>query len=283
MVRLLFFLSVLLTSLRLDAEDKKDVLIAVRRAGTIEFADPKTLSPISQLQIDVPPNSSGLNGVFVSTDGSTIYVEGPTAPNENGQSGCCYLYSIALATLHAKLVAGIWGSSSRGSLLVADRTVYPLSAVSAKLTADQLTGHEWHISPNGRWLLGINRQQQVVTIYDLPGVNNVRRFEIPEMDDGSWVTGTWLGEKFYLYENEGDNTKRLWTVSPSTTQLSEGVALSWSDATIGCSKFFVTELIAANEQLFVAEMFGGKIDRRVGCNKPITGGASMIDPRSGQL
>jgi len=285
-VRLFVLLATLLISLKLDAQDKqdkRDVLIAVRRAGAIEFIDPKTLSPISQLQIDVPPNSTGLNGILVSTDGSTLYVEGPTAPNEKGESGCCYLYSIDLTTLHAKLVAGIWGSSSRGSLLVADRTVYPLSVVPAKVTDPQLIGHEWHISPNGHWLLGIEHQQHVVTVYDLSGGSNARHFEIPGVNDEWWVTGTWLGDKFYLYAKQGDNTERLWTISPGTAQLTEGIALSSSNATADCSKFYITEIVAAGEQLFVAEIFGGKIDRRVGCNKPITGGASIIDPRSGQL
>ena len=170
--------------LGLSAEEDRDVLIAVRRAGLLEFDDPKTLLPISQIEIDLPANNTGLNGVFASADGLAFYVEGPTSPDEKGESGCCLLYSIDLKTLHTKVAASIWGSSSRGSLLVADRVVYPLSAATAKIAAIQLIDNAWHISPNGRWLLGINRQQQVVTIYDLSGGTEARRLQIPETNDG---------------------------------------------------------------------------------------------------
>ncbi len=61
----------------LTKSDAKTFIIAARRSGDVEFIDPVTLETVSRIHIDVNPKGVGLNGISVSEDGSTIYLEGP--------------------------------------------------------------------------------------------------------------------------------------------------------------------------------------------------------------
>jgi hypothetical protein len=96
-----------------NAQSPHEYIIAARRLGTIEFIDPGTLHTLSSLTVHVPPDSTGLDGVFLNPDGRTLYIEGPVGGNSQVKNGCCWLYAIDLETLQAKQVAGIWGTKSR--------------------------------------------------------------------------------------------------------------------------------------------------------------------------
>jgi hypothetical protein len=76
------------------------------------------LHTLSSITVDLPPNSAGLNRVFLNPDGHTLYVEGPIGGDPGGEHGCCWLYAINLVTLRAKTVAGIWGTESRRAFVI---------------------------------------------------------------------------------------------------------------------------------------------------------------------
>lgn len=116
-LQIALFAMVLLANVPARAQASHDYIIAERRLGAIEFIDPATLQTLSTITVDVPPNSAGLNGIFLNPDGRTLYIDGPIGGNSQVTNACCWLYSIDLETLQAKAVAGIWGAKSRRALV----------------------------------------------------------------------------------------------------------------------------------------------------------------------
>ena len=113
------FVAVSLACDGVGAQSTNEYIIAARRMGTIDFIDPATLRTLSSIEVQIPPTTTGLDGVFLDPDGRTLYVEGPIGGYSAVANGCCWLYSIDLATLQAKQVAGIWGSKSRRAFITA--------------------------------------------------------------------------------------------------------------------------------------------------------------------
>jgi hypothetical protein len=271
----------LLDCLTLPAQVSKDFILATRRSGAIEIIDPTTLETTGRIHFDLPPKSVGLNGASASEDGSMLYVEGPISGEPNG---CCSLYSIDLATLQTKLAAGAPGTSSRADFVISDGVAHPAPALAASGEIGGMRLAQLQLSPNGRWVAGVVRfRGPALNIYDV--VQNLLRKLTPIGLQGDWwPTGAWSGDRFYFYAEKSDGSAaRLWTVSPESTELGEGVAVEPFGQILGCSQPPEVELTAAGGNLFLYELFGWKMDRRSECHGQIPGGAWLLETGTGRL
>jgi hypothetical protein len=260
----------------------KTFIIAARRSGDVEFIDPATLETVSRIHIDVNPTGVGLNGVFVSADGSMIYVEGPTS--QEGHA-CCSLYSIDLATMEAKKTAGIWGSSSREPIVIADGVVYQAAKLASAGIVESGISFQFHLSSNGSSLIRFTSSlAPEIDLYDLSVGASFRKLTPPDLGDGWNASGTWSGDNFYLYANKfGQPDARVWTLSSNATQLDEGIIVEPHGDVPGCRRETFEAVTAAGGNLFLYESFGGKFDRRPGCDQQIPGGAWLLDPSTGHI
>src|SRR5215472_14055923 len=111
----------------LPAQASKAMVLAASRAGVVELIAVSTLETAGRIHFDFAPWSAGLNGVFASADGSLLYVEGPI-PTE--PTGCCWLYSVELATLQTNAVASVPGSASRNAFVVSNGVVHSTAALA---------------------------------------------------------------------------------------------------------------------------------------------------------
>ena len=249
--------------------------------GIIEFLDPVTLKTHSSIRVDVSPTGTGLNGVFADPNGRSIYVEGPIGKED----GCCWLYSINLGTLQAKVVADVWGSGSRSRFIATGPGLLQSVPAAAATANTQGEGRHWQSSRDGRWWFGV-KDGVSVDLYDVAQGKTTRSLAVPAAADSpsneSWPwQGVWLGKGFYLYVREGA-AARLWSLSPESTTLGEGTAIPEVGQVPGCSSPAIMDVTAAGDRLFVNEVFGGKIDRRTNCDD-VPGGVWSIDTTTGRL
>src|SRR5260370_28725633 len=86
----------------LSAEDWKIVIVVGGGTDIVEVIDPASLERLGRIHFKFRDGSVGINGVFVDSDGSRVYVEGPI-PSE--PHGCCSLYSTDIVTLQTSTVA----------------------------------------------------------------------------------------------------------------------------------------------------------------------------------
>jgi hypothetical protein len=259
--------AILLACSPVSAQDTEQFILAASRSGVLELIEPTSLKTRSRIHVDLPPGSVGLNEVSASADGSTIYVEGPIAGNPDG---CCSLYSIDLATLRVDETASIAGSPAHGS------------EEFKRMLNDRV-----HRSPDGHWLFGVKSfPSPALDVYDAVQGIIVRQLT-PTGLEGDWhPTGTWSGDRFYLYASKGDGSAaRLWMVSPDSTDLGPGVAVEPFVRPSGCNaSSFASEQIAATRgDLFIYEAFGFILDRRADCPNLLPGGAWEIDLSNGRL
>jgi len=261
----------------LQAQDSKSVILAARRGGDVEFIDATTLQTIGSLHFSLPPQTSGLNGVSLSADGSTLYVEGPmtAAPYH-----CCVLYAVDLATFQAKVAASIPGTASRDSLLQSDGIVYPAAQLIPGNPIRRISDDLLHLSPNGQWLFGVKSfRGPAIEAYDLTRGGARQELRPTGLTGNWWPSGAWLGGLFYLNVH-GDAGDRLWTVTPGAGQLDAGVPVTQAD---GCSPTSISGIAAAGGKLFLYETFGFKVDQTNACPGSVPGGMWTADPATGRL
>jgi hypothetical protein len=263
----LLITAILLASPTLSAQDTEQFILAGNRSGVIELIEPVSLKTLGRIYVDLPPGDVGVNEVFASADGSTIYLEGPIEGNPNG---CCSLYSIDLATLRIHETSSIAGNPAPGS------------EQFKRMRNDRV-----HRSPDGHWLFGVKSFRcSALDVYDAVQGIIVRQL-LPAGLEGDWhPTGMWSGDRFYFYASKGDGSAaRLWTVSPDTTDLGAGLAVESFVQPSGCnaSSFASEQIVATKNDLFIYENFGFILDRRADCPNFIPGGAWEIDPSDGRL
>ena len=279
---------VLLTCSVLQAQDRKNFILAARRRGVIEVIDPVTLKTVSRIHFDAPSEGAGLEGVSASADGGTLYVEGPITGLTglmDAPGGCCFLYAVDLATLHAKKVAGVWGTLSRAAFVISDGVAYRTAELSSSGAMADMGGDELHPYPAGHLLVGVRRLRvPALDVFDLVQGSIILRLA-PTGLHGNWLSsGTWSGDRFYLYASSRDGSAaRLWTASANTAQLGPDMSVETFGQVPGCSRARLEEITAAGGNLFVYERFGTKIDRRDVCPTQIPGGAWLVNPETGRL
>ncbi len=262
------------------SQTARDYVITARQTGAIQFRDPATLAVLRTVKVDLSPNSTGVDDVLVDPSGRMLYIEGPEHTNPNRQSGCCWLYSIALPGLEANVVADVWGTNSRRRLVSAGPPL--LMAISgAAMAATKVEGDRWQMSPDRRWWAGL-RSGPSLDLYDARENRIVRSLTAKGGKAEWYLNGAWIRDHFYVYTTH-DGSGWLWHVSPESSSFGEPVAVPGPAAVEGCGKDFrgLTGMSAVGERLVVHEPFGGTMDRRVQCDA-VRGGAWIIDPASSQ-
>jgi len=255
-------------------------LIVANQTGLIEFLDPASLKTLSSISVNLPLESTGLRGIFADPNGHTVYIEGPVGPNSEAANNCCWLYSIDLSTLQTTRVAGIWGTSSRHNLVNAGPGMLQLTTRWPK-NNNSAVDDRWQVSPDGRWWFGL-RDGPALDLYDVANAKIARSFAAPSNSgQPAWATGAWLGNQFYVYAKVEDSA-RLWTLSPDSSELGDGVVIPDLNQSPVCSFEDIAQLIAASHRLLLYEVFGGKVDRRFRCPS-VPGGVSVLDPATGNL
>jgi hypothetical protein len=240
----------LLASAPQHTQDPNRYILATRRSGAIEIIDPESLATLGRIHFDLPSKSVGLNGISAGADGTTLYVEGPipNGPNRSvGAGGCCVLYSVDLATLQTKQVAGVGGSASRARFVTSDGITY---AAAPRGSAPPF--------PQGAADLFDSAQARI-------------------------VSGIWMNGRMFFYGTKEDGSDALlWSGSPDASELGHGVSVDPFAKVPGCSSNVPTVLAGAAENLFLYERFGWIDDRRTSCSR-VPGGAWIIDPSTGKL
>jgi hypothetical protein len=253
------------------------VILAARRGGDVEFIDSQTLQTLGSLHFSLTAQSAGLNGVSLSADGSTLYVDGPTPSDP---LVCCVLYSVDLATFQARVAASIQGTASRDPLIRSDGVVYPASQLITGNPIRRISDDLLHLSLGGEWLFGVKSfRGPAIETYDLARGGAHQELRPGGLTGDWWPSGTWSGGLFYLnvWSSSGG---RLWTVAPGTTQLDAGVPLTQPD---GCSPTSISGITAAGGKLFLYETFGFKVDQTNACGGSMPGGMWIADPATGRL
>jgi len=237
-----------------QAQDPRNVILAARRSGDVEFIDSQTLQTLGSMHFSLPVPTSGLNGVSLGADGSTVFVDGPMPSDPHS---CCVLYAVDLATFQAKIVASIPGTASRDSLIRSDGIVYPAARLIPGNPIRRISDNLLHLSPGGQWLFGVKSfRGPAIETYDLTRGGAHQELRPVGLTGDWWPTGAWLGGLFYL-NVRSDSGGRLWTVTPGTIQLDAGVPLTQPN---GCSPLRSVEITAAGGKLFLYETFGFKVD-----------------------
>jgi hypothetical protein len=264
----------------LMAQDSRGVILVGGGAHFVEVIDRVSLETYGRIHFKFPIGSMSLNGVALSADGATVYVEGPAPLDPNS---CCYLYSTDVATLRTGVAASIPGSRSRDSFVISDGLVHRTTALSRNGVSEAISSSRLYLSPNGKWLSTVRSAGgPALAMVNLEQGRVAREFTLPGSNGNSLLGGTWAGDLFYLYAAIQDGWGRLWTVLPEATKLGEGVEVKF-DTIADCRAPDIKSLTAAMGRLFVYEVFGFKGDRKRNCGASVPGGAWMLDPGSGRL
>jgi hypothetical protein len=183
-----------------------------------------------------------------------------------------------------KVAASVPGSRSRNSFVVSDGLVYLAATLSPGAIAYSMGSDRMHLSPDGRWLFGVKSfRGPALDVLDLAGGQVARQLIPSGLQGDGRPTGTWSGDRFYLYAADNTGSGRLWTVSPETTQLGAGATIAPFGQLSGCSGQASRSIAASAGSLFLYEEFGFKGDRRNQCGRSVPGGAWAVDPVTGQL
>lgn len=236
-------------------QDSKNLIIGASRSGTVEIINPSTLRTVSRIQLDLPFDSVGLNGVSANAEGSLLYVEGPIPTDPHG---CCARYVIDLATLQIALAP---------------------NRIPREMASDRR-----YLSPDGRWLFGVRSSRApVLHIYDVRRAQIQRQLTAEPLDGDWWARGVWSGDRFYMYAVNDKGSIRVWSISPETQQLGPGTGFARIGRLSGCAGELPTAIAASEGSLFAYEEFGFTTDRRSGCAGHVPGGAWVLDPATGQV
>jgi hypothetical protein len=262
---------------RAQSQAPNNVILVARRGGDIEFIDPTTLQTLGSLHFTLPSQTAGLNGIAMSADGATLYVDGPMPANPRS---CCVLYAVDLKTYQAKVAASIPGSSSRDALIGADGIVYSAAQLIPGSPAPRISDSLLHLSPDGQWLFGVKSfRGPAIEVYDLSHAAAHQELRPTGLVGDWWPSGTWVGSTFYL-NAWGKSGGHLWAVIPGATQLDAGVTLTQPG---GCSPTSASGITAAAGKIFLYEAFGFKVDQANACVGSVPGGMWIVDPATGRL
>lgn len=253
------------------AEDAEAVLLAVRRAGTVEIINPDSLQPIGRIQV-------GRMAEFVaaSPDGRKLIISQGMAADPNG---CCDLHALNLVTRKMKRFTpgqrAVFSADGNRIYTEWDGTrIFDAATFEPQQRIESGAGGRVFPSPDGRWIAGlVNGPAVGIELFDAVTHKLVRRLRLP--DAHSNPSGAWMGNRFYIFIQTG-STGKLWTITPDTTDLGPGVPTGISASGLA------NDLFAAGPRLFLYEHFGYILDRRRDGGE-VTGGVYQIDPEIGAV
>lgn len=276
-------LFLLLLSYPAAAQDRQTVLLAAHRTGRVEVFDPATLAPIGS--IHVLPLA---NGISNSPDGSMLYISEGIAPDFKG---CCVLYALDLETKRmTRVVTPASGAtvSPDGNTIVTQRGAVGIEIYGARTLAPESPiaqsiapgAYELSFSPDGRLLFGLTEWQgPALDVFDFSTRKLVRKYPVPV--DGP-LRGAWVRDDFYLYSHK-DLDGRLWKINLESPTLGQPLTISFPRSALECGPFYFENVVGADNRLFLYEAFGMKLDRRLKCKTPVSGGVYSVDLQNGRL
>lgn len=259
-----------------QVQKTREVILAARRNQQLVVFDARSLAELGHFVVN-----ESVNGVSVSQDGRTLFVEQPRL-SEPGN--CCALFSLDLAT--DSLCQLIFPSSRAvaspdGRLLFTQRGAVGVEVFDAKsfvrLPVIKAPGnYAMHISPDGRWIFGITYWKgPSLDVFDVGRRGLVRRLALPE---GS-PQGAWLGDQFYVYAHDGIQGN-LWPVAPDTTALTAPRKIDLPVRGVD-GKPVSQVMIAAGDRLIVYEPRGWWLKMARDEDAEVSHGLFSIDPATG--
>ena len=263
------------------AEDPLAV-VAASRAGRIEFFD-SSLNALAAISV-----GQSVESVAAGPDGRRLYL---ALGGESATSSCCGLYALDLGTrtmcfLPAPALFGVPSPDGRflftqgaGGVDVFDAaTLFRLPRMKAPGT------YNLQPSPDGRWLLGVtNYPQASVDVFDMKARAMVRRLPVPVPGPAA---GAWAGDRFYVFAydaNSAPGSSWLWNVNPERSEPPPAEPIGLLDLHGACNQPVLLMLAGAPGRLFIAEVFGFKVDRRRDCPDQASSGVYAIRPSSGRV
>jgi hypothetical protein len=258
-------------------EESRSVVLAATRSGRIEILDAHSLATQGGLVVNRLAES-----VSASPDGRTLYI---AQESESTPDGCCGLFSLDLATQRMcfLIAPALFGAPSPdGRFLFTQQGNDGVDVFDARLLARLPSmkapgAYSLHPSPDGRWLLGMtNTPAPSVDVFDVGRGALARRIPLP----AGPAMGAWAGDRFYVYSHDEGGGK-LWRVNPESTALPAAKPVHLPDLHGECTESALLMLAGAPNRLFIAEVFGFKLDRRRSCAEQAHGGIYLIDPSSG--
>jgi hypothetical protein len=248
------------------------MVVLASRDEHIEFYD-AALARLGAIGVNETVES-----VAASPDGRRLYIA-----KENG------LYTLDLDTRRMCLLASsaLFGAPSpdgRFLFTQGKHGVDVFDAASLSLLPTMKAPGQYNLqpSPDGRWLLGVtNSPQPSLDIFDVAAGAMVRRLPVP----AGPVAGAWAGDRFYLfsYGPGTPGTGWLWSVQPEDTHLPPVREITLPDLHGGCNQPLLLMLAGAQDELYLTEAFGFKVDRRTACPRWASDGIFVIHPDTGQV
>jgi hypothetical protein len=262
------------------AQDRT-VLLAAHRTGNLEVLDPDTLLPFGS--IEVLPLADGVVG---GSEGMIFLREG-LAPDFKG---CCALYALDLKNRNMTRLLNPTSAvvvSPDGNHVITQRGNVGIESFNAH-TLQPEPGVPRSIAPgmyglcfshDGRLLFGAsNFPTPTLDVLDFSGRKLVQRFALPEEFT---ILGACADNDYYLYGHR-QASGQLWRVNGGGSAIGTPVSVKFPDTTPEC-EIYEENVVVAGSLLFVAELFGGKLDRRAGCGKEVLGGVLLVDAQTGQV
>lgn len=263
-----------------QAQDRT-VLLATHRTGNLEVLDPDTLLPFGSFKV-VPL----ADGVVGGPEGMIFLREG-LAPDFKG---CCALYALDLKNRNmTKLLdpSSIVVVSPDGNHVITQRGNVGIESFNAH-TLQREPGVPRSIAPgvyglcfshDGHLLFGAsNFPTPRLDVLDFSGRKLVRRFALPEEFT---ILGACADNAYYLYGHH-KASGQLWRVNGDGSAIGTPVSIKFPDTTPEC-EIHEENIVVAGDLLFLAELFGGKLDRRARCGSVVRGGVLLVDPQTGKV
>jgi len=269
------------------SSERREVLLASRRAGWVEILSRETLEPLSRLRVGPMAES-----VAPAHDGRTLFVAQAISLDPNG---CCALYALDLAKrtmtflIEPAMEATLLPAAN---VVLAQRGNVGIDAFDAtslqplpRLASRAL--YRPYPSPDGRLLFGLTERGDQLTanttegpalhVFDLRSGERIRRIPVPY----ERRTGAWLDGAFYLFGFDGEEG-RSWKLQPDADSLGPRRPLALpEDVTVSRGRRHNTfGLIGAGGRLFLWERFGmiGDDLARRG-----SGGVFELEPETGVI
>ena len=279
-MRALTIAILLLTAARAFAEDRL-VVVAAAREGRIELFD-ASLQQMADITV-----FQQLESAAASADGRRLYI----AQDDSKAAGtCCGLFSLELETLRmcslgSQALFAVPSPDGRFLFTQAKGGVDVLDAHTLSHLPMMKGAGAYNLqpSPDGHWLLGVtNSPDSAVDIFDLRARAMVRHVPIPAEP----AAGAWGGDRFYLFEYAVDGTRgtgSLWELNPEWSQLPPPRTIGLPDFHGACDEPVLLALAGTPGELFLAEAYGFKIDRRLACPDQAQAGIYGIRPATGSV
>jgi hypothetical protein len=252
------------------------VLLASRRAGSIEVINVDTLETTSRIKF-----SGSVESVASDPSGRQLFV---ALPLRDQAKGCCALYALELPSLRLTFLA----EPALRAVPTTERVVFQRGNAGiesfdahslVRLPTIQTPGvYRMQISPDGRWLFGTTSFQGAsLDLFDLSQGKMVWQHPV---DGDTNLDGVWVGQHYYLVSANRGGHGQLWSVAPDNPELRDPISLSLPNTAVKRCEPVMRSLLAAGDRVVIYDLFGDKLDQQHDCPRAL-GGFVVVNPKTG--